>query len=262
MIDRKIVFMGSLNISKVHTQEFMDERAWRDTGIELRFAEPNHETALLAKAFDRTWRLSALRRLFAQPTRLFRRRSGFRFRHRKAVRFRLNSRPWSRYLIFRDMIKRIRTAESRILITNAYFVPRRSMLVALRKAAKRGIFVGLILPEKTDVWFVRAASQTLYRKLIKSGVHLYEYKPRVLHAKTMVIDNWATVGSHNMNHRSMLHDLEVETVISSSELIGQLVEQWDNDASASKLYRLHDLTKFPWYQRGLSRVIYWFRYWL
>ncbi|MFN7728477.1 MAG: phospholipase D-like domain-containing protein [Bdellovibrio sp.] len=262
LIDRKIVFMGSLNITKVHTEEFMDERAWRDTGIELRFHEPNHETALLAKAFDRTWRLSALRRLFAQPTRLFRPRSGFRFRGPKPSRFRLNSRPWSRYIIFRDLINQIRAAESRILITNAYFVPRRSMLVALRQAARRGIFVGLILPEKTDVWFVRAASQTLYRKLIEAGVHLYEYKPRVLHAKTLVIDDWAAVGSHNMNHRSMLHDLEVETVITSADLIGQLVEQWDHDASVSKLYRLRDLTKFPWHQRGLSRVLYWFRYWL
>ena len=262
LIDRKTVFMGSHNISKVHTKEFMGAAAWRDSGIELRYAEASPDTELLAKAFSRTWRLSARRRLWAQPARLFRRGPLLRRRESKPTRFRLNSRPWSRYLIKRDLLKRLRKSQSRILITNAYFVPRRSILVALRKAARRGVFVGLILPEKTDVWFVRAASQTLYRKMIEAGVHLYEYTPSILHAKTLVIDNWGTVGSHNMNHRSMLHDLEVEAVVTEEATLRELTDQWDRDAAVSKLYRLTDLTHFAWYQRGLSRVLYWFRYWL
>lgn len=262
MVDRKTVFMGSHNISKVHTKEFLGAAAWRDTGIELRFEAPNADTEILAKAFLRTWRLSALRRLWAQPARLFRRGPRLKIKDRKPTRFRLNSRPWSRYLVNRDLLRRIRKSQARILITNAYFVPRRSVLVALRKAARRGVFVGLILPAKTDIWFVRAASQTLYRKLIEAGVHLYEYTPSILHAKTLVIDDWGTVGSHNMNHRSMLHDLEVESVVTELPTLLELTDQWDRDAAVSKLYRLSDLTDFAWYQRGLSRVIYWFRYWL
>ncbi len=263
LIDRRHVFMGGLNISKTQSEEFLGEKAWRDTGIELEYETAMSDTHLLARAFYHTWRTSSWRKALLRPRSILKlpRKPRVRF-PMLPQRFRLNTPPWVRYFLLRDLRRRIKLAKTRILITNAYFVPRRSVLAALRKAARRGVFVGLVLPSKTDVSFVREASRSLYYRLMKSGVHIYEYQPSILHAKTLVIDDWATVGSHNLNHRSMLHDLEIEAVVTEPEQINELVEQWDLDARKSKHYQIHDLGRFPWYQRTLSRVIYWFRYWI
>lgn len=260
LIDQRHVFLGSLNISQVHTQEFMGKRAWRDTGVELLFPPDHDDVRALREAFLDTWRKSqGRRRLKIYSVRLLRRLGKL---HPPHSRFRLNSRVWWRHYLLKDLLYRMRTAQKRILITNAYFLPRRSFLSGLRRAAKRGVYVGLVLPQKTDIWFVRTASRSLYYRLIKDGVKIFEYEPSMLHAKTLVIDKWATVGSHNLNHRSLMHDLEVETVLHEPRLVRKLISQWDLDAHQSRPITLEDLGKFSLLERALARVIYWFRYWL
>lgn len=260
LIDQRHVFLGSLNISQVHTREFMGENAWRDTGIELDFPPDHEDVKALREAYLDTWRKSqGRRRLKIYSVRLLRRLGKL---HPPHARFRLNSRVWWRYHLAKDLLQRMRLAQKRILITNAYFLPRRAILTALRRAARRGVYVGLVLPQKTDVWIVRAASRSLYYRLVKDGVHIFEYEPSLLHAKTLVIDNWATVGSHNLNHRSLLHDLEVETVLREPRLVRKLITQWDRDAHVSRKVTLEELGEFSIFERAIARVIYWFRYWL
>ena len=259
MIDRKIAFLGSLNISQVHTEEFMGDHAWRDTGVEIRFSDGDADAALLRSAFFRTWQRTERLRVSTYPARFLRRLQRM---HQLNSRLRLNSFAWGRYLLLKDLLIRMRTAKHRIYITNAYFIPRRAILIALRRAARRGVHVALVLPQKTDVWFVREAARSLYLRLLLEGIHIYEYKPRVLHAKTLVIDDWGTVGSHNLNHRSLLHDLEVETVIDEPQLVEQLISRWRQDVRESNEITLEDLGKFPFYRRWISRLVYWFRYWL
>ena len=53
--------------------------------------------------------------------------------------------------------------------------------------------------------------------LIRSGVKIYEYTPTFLHAKNMIIDDWVMLGSSNLNHRSLFHDLEIDIVIQKEE---------------------------------------------
>jgi len=156
----------------------------------------------------------------------------------------------------------MKLAEKRILVTSGYFLPRKSVLRGLRRAARRGIFVGLCIPAKSDVWFVKSAAKSLYYRLLKDGVHIFEYQPRILHAKTLIIDDWGTVGSHNLNHRSLTHDLEAEAVITHPENIQKLIEAWDRDVLSSSAITLKDLGKWSWPQRLLSRFAYWFRYWI
>lgn len=259
LVDERVAFLGSMNVSQVHTVEFMEDAVWRDTGVEIEFTADDTEVRLLRAAFLNTWKKSQ-----ANRTRIYPLRSLRRIQRMLPVdsRFRLNSRAWWRYLLLKDLLRRMRTARTRILITNAYFIPRRSILVALRRAARRGVYVGLVLPQKTDVWIVREASRSLYYRLLKDGVRIFEYQPSILHAKTLIIDDWATVGSHNLNHRSLMHDLEVETVLSEPELVRDLTQKWDDDVRHSRQITSAELGRFPFYRRWLSRVIYWFRYWL
>src|SRR6185312_17357389 len=96
-------------------------------------------------------------------------------------------------------------------------------------------------------------SRFLYFRLITAGIHIFEYESRMMHAKTLIIDEWATVGSHNLNHRSLLHDLEVEAVLTDENSIGQLLQQWDQDIKLSHPITLGDLGKMSWYHRIFAR---------
>lgn len=253
LIDQKIVYLGSFNVSQLHCEKFTGAKAWRDTGVRLEYPHSGYrELDILRQSFQHIW---------IRAKYLF----GLTIRRRQPMavsRFRMNSTALSRMKLLLDLRKKLYQAETRILVTNAYFVPRRRFMSELRKAARRGVYVALCLPAKTDVWFVREASWSVYHRLIKDGVHVYEYQPRVLHAKTMIIDNWATVGSHNLNHRSLVHDLEVETVIHEPPLIKQLLAQWDSDIKQSHQVTLQELGNRPLWRRAVSRILWWFRYWL
>jgi cardiolipin synthase len=76
-------------------------------------------------------------------------------------------------------------------------------------------------------------NSVFFRRLDRSGLRIYFYRPSVLHAKTILGDDWAIVGSSNLNHRSWLHDLEVDTVITSEGPLRELAEQFERDLQNS-----------------------------
>ncbi len=258
LFDEQVVMMGSFNISQVHSETYLGNKAWRDSGLIAKNFSTNSDLKILQKAFNETWTTS----------RYFRRtnlRSFIRFgRAFKIVRsrFRLNSRTYWRFHLLRELNAKLIHAQTRIWITNAYFLPRKSILRNLRKVAAKGISVQLLLPEVTDVWFVREASRSLYERLLESGVRIFEYQNRVLHAKTLIVDDWATVGSHNLNHRSFNHDLEAEAVITEPSLINILTEQWKKDIKNSREITLEELGHITFPRKILARILYWFRFWI
>ena len=111
-------------------------------------------------------------------------------------------------------ISALRSAETEIWITNAYFVPDPQLKEALKEAAARGVDVKIVLPSSTDSWLVFHAGRANYRELLKAGVQLYERRDALLHAKTAVIDGvWSTIGSTNLDWRSFLHNEEINAVV-------------------------------------------------
>jgi cardiolipin synthase len=108
----------------------------------------------------------------------------------------------------------VAAARERIWITNAYFAPRLRAIRILSEAARRGVDVRLLLPGKTDVPLVRHAGHGHYAALLESGVRVFEYGAAVLHAKTMVADDWVSVvGSTNLDFRSFHFNAECNLVI-------------------------------------------------
>ncbi|WP_459205685.1 cardiolipin synthase ClsB [Pseudomonas sp. MLB6B] len=111
-------------------------------------------------------------------------------------------------------IEGIRMARERIVIANAYFFPGYRLLRELRNAAQRGVEVILILQGQPDMRWVRAVSRLLYNYLLRHGVHVYEYIQRPLHGKVALIDDeWATVGSSNLDPLSLSLNLEANLMI-------------------------------------------------
>ncbi|NBV24252.1 MAG: hypothetical protein EBS05_20335 [Proteobacteria bacterium] len=91
----------------------------------------------------------------------------------------------------------------RVQIMAAYFLPTWKLRRALTSAARRGGQVQIILPGQSDVPLAQLASRRLYRLLLAAGVEVYEYQPQILHAKLVLIDDLAYVGSANLDTRSL-----------------------------------------------------------
>jgi cardiolipin synthase len=108
----------------------------------------------------------------------------------------------------------IRGARRRIIIANAYFFPGYRLLRQLRKAARRGVDVRLILQGEPDMPIVKIAASMLYHHLLGAGVKVYEYRDRPLHGKVALTDDeWSTVGSSNLDPLSLSLNLEANIII-------------------------------------------------
>jgi len=108
----------------------------------------------------------------------------------------------------------IRTARERIVIANAYFFPGYRLIKDMRRAARRGVDVRLILQGKPDMPIVKTAASMLYHHLLHAGVRIYEYCERPLHGKVALADReWSTVGSSNLDPLSLSLNLEANVVI-------------------------------------------------
>ncbi|MCC2658099.1 MAG: ybhO [Panacagrimonas sp.] len=109
----------------------------------------------------------------------------------------------------------IRQARSEVLIANAYFFPGYRLVREMRRAARRGVKVRLVLQGgAADKAIATWAARSLYRYLARAGVCIYEYCERPLHGKVAVIDDaWCTVGSSNLDPSSLSLNLEANVII-------------------------------------------------
>lgn len=107
----------------------------------------------------------------------------------------------------------IRKARHEVLIANAYFFPGYRLVRELRRAARCGVRVHLILQGCSDQPVASSAARALYASLMRSGVRIHEYETRPLHAKVAVIDGrWSTIGSSNLDPSSLSLNLEANLV--------------------------------------------------
>ncbi len=231
IIDKRIAYVGSINITSLHSFRFSGERSWRDTGIKLK----DERVGLLRDAFYYAWKrhLSHTNAIESFPNAIRSIRSGLR----------LNDGPFARALQNHDLIKRIEKAKNRIWITNPYFVPTPRLITALKGAALRGVNISIIIPRKSDMKLFPLINSLASRKLAKWGINIFEYLPRILHAKIMVIDQWCIVGSSNMNSRSLKHDYEVDVVLRDQRNKDSLTKQFLFDLAESTELKSQDIQK-------------------
>jgi cardiolipin synthase len=138
----------------------------------------------------------------------------------------------SRYYV--TLVSALRSAESKIWISNAYFVPTPDEMDALTGAAKRGVDVRLMVPEKSDSPPAVEAARAHYSELLEAGVKIFETRNVVLHSKTVVIDGvWSAVGSSNFDHRSVLFNDEIDAVIIGKKTAADLEAIFESGARTS-----------------------------
>ena len=233
IVDRKISFVGSFNICASGN---------RDTAVRL---EGPPVEDLLA-TFEQTW----------NPDRA-------RWKDRNIHRFPRwvlsNDSKRLRRRRNQELIRRLRQAKSRVWITNAYFVPPFFLLREMCEAALRGVEVKLLLPARPDHAFMKWMAHAFYRILLLSNVRIFEYRPSFLHAKTVVIDDWISVGSTNLNHRSLVHDLEMDVVLASEAARKRIESGFESDLQASIELDARRFKPGPG-SRLIQTILLWFRF--
>ena len=249
IVDGETAFLGGINISGVYSggafsggsqkPKSAKDLPWRDTDLQV----SGPVVADLQKFFIETWERQKGEPL--APRNYFPKLGE---RGKEIVRAIASGPDEPFSLIYATFLSAINSAESEILLTNAYFVPDPQLIEALLAAVARGVDVKMILPSATDSWLVFHAGRAHYDPLLRGGVKLYERRDVLLHSKTALIDGvWSTVGSTNLDWRSFLHNQEVNVVILGPEFGLRMRAVFDQDLAASKLITLEE-----WQQRPLG----------
>ncbi|MCK0538394.1 cardiolipin synthase ClsB [Alcanivorax quisquiliarum] len=212
VVDNKVAFVGGINFSAEHLASF-GPMAKQDYAVQVRGPIVEDIRRASLKLLGR--RVRRLRRhpfqCIAGDARL---RLAIRDNHRHTTDIEVH------------YLAAIRAARQRIVIANAYFFPGYRLMRALRDAVKRGVNVTLILQGQPDRPWVRVCSQALYGYLLQDGIRIREYCERPLHAKVALVDDeWATVGSSNLDPLSLSLNLEANIIIRDPEFVATLFQE-------------------------------------
>jgi len=152
----------------------------------------------------------------------------------------------------------IASAERRLWISNAYFVPDEDFIGLLTHAARRGVDVRILTSgTATDVKGALHAGRHTYRELLRAGVRVYEYEPSVLHAKSIVADGcFVAVGTMNFDNRSMAFNDETMLLIHDERIAATMERMYERDLAHSHEWTLEQAAHLPPWERA-KQTAYW-----
>ncbi len=291
VIDRHVVFTGGMNIGEEYGSSIRAHTAgaWRDSFMRVEGSVAHELAAVFAEGWDRaqgpslpgleyvSWSdgivvppLFRMRAFGARALRArMKRRLGLRRdrkRGRRVARAEDSSDTDERAVLVLDsrpgrgqremmaiMAALVGGARQRLWITTPYFAPPTKALRLLMRAARRGVDVRLLLPGPlADVPLARHAAHGVYGALLASGVRLYEYQAATLHAKTVVVDSYASViGSSNLDFRSFWLNAECNLLMFDDDCARQLEASFLEDLNASA-----EILPAEWSGRTIGHQLY------
>jgi cardiolipin synthase A/B len=165
--------------------------------------------------------------------------------------------------IYREVLQSIRNAKRSIRIVTPYFLPPWLLRGALCKALKRNVTVQVMVSEKSDIRIADYVSRSYYPRLLRNGTQILHYQKTVLHAKYILIDeDWATVGSANMDYLSLLRNREANIFTTDQETIMKIRDDFEecikhcHAIDMAYYHRIPLLQKILGYLgRGIRRVL-------
>lgn len=248
VVDEQVAFIGGLNIGTDYCGDGVT-CGWRDLGLRI-------EGPLARELAD------TFNDLFARADCRHRRFQRMRHTRSDAV---VTGEDWTLLLTgpgrghraLRQTLAHDFSRANSIQIMSAYFLPNFRLLRELKRAAKRGARVQLILAGKSDVWLMRVATRGLYPSLLRAGIEVYEYDPQILHAKIVIVDDVIYAGSANLDARSLSINYEVLVRLPRRELAEEAREIFANDLKHSRRIDRKEYRKArkPW-QKILERWAY------
>lgn len=274
VIDGTVGFTGGLNISDDYAAAEEFGGGWRDTHLRLDGDVP---VGQLQNLFETSWSIAdefeppdsdeEAEQFPALPPdaeqeRAAECKTGYTSAD-VAVQILSNREFLQRVRMRRAYLQAIRHARQYILIENAYFIPDRGIRRALYQAVTRGVTVIVVIARTSDVRIAKLASKALYNELLAGGVRIFEYPLSMLHSKIAVIDDvWSMVGSYNLDHRSLLHNLEAGVLLIDKPFAEAIRGQILKDIANSEEVTKETHAERSWNEALFESLAYQARYWL
>ena len=227
--DGKVAYLGGINIAKYYLDgDYMGK--WRDEHLRIE----GDAVADLQKLFIADW--ARVRGEYLDSRRYI---APHGIRQRLPIQLAWSEEGPSRLTIAEAFAAAIVRAQRRVRISSPYFLPPAMLLDALRLAARSGVRVQVMIPTCSDSPFTDLISDSYAGDLLDAGIELYRYDNGFLHAKLLIVDDdTASVGTANMDYRSLLDNLEVTAFIRDREVVRELSATFDGDlASCRRIVR-------------------------
>jgi cardiolipin synthase len=235
--DAEIGFTGGMNVADVQSREKSGEKAWRDTHLRLE----GDAVRKLQWVFLENWQYATGAAPEADEVLPPLAEEG-----ESLVQVVASGPDHDVHAIQKLFFSAVAGAEERVQVTSPYFVPDDAMLTALSTAALRGVDVRVLVPQRSDSVLVTAAGRSYYEPLLNCGVRIFEYLPRMLHAKSLVVDrDLAVVGTANMDNRSFSLNFEVAAVLYGSEGNDRLAAAFETDLGHAREVSAEDVARVP-----------------
>ncbi|MBX3743664.1 MAG: phosphatidylserine/phosphatidylglycerophosphate/cardiolipin synthase family protein, partial [Akkermansiaceae bacterium] len=213
LVDNRVAYIGGMNIGR----EYFNE--WHD--LMIRIEGPI--VADFQRDYNRTWRKAGPYGDFGllRPPRFIRRVPPVG--DGAPIRILRTDPAEGRYEILKATLMGIRAARKRIWIQNPY-VAHDDITMAIEEAARRGVDVRMILPARGDSTIMDVANIAVARRLIQAGGKVYNY-PLMTHMKVMICDDWACVGSANLDTLSMRINRELNISFRDPGQVKELIDK-------------------------------------
>lgn len=265
VIDGQIAYTGGMNVADYYINGTPQVGEWRDMHCRIDGDEVNTLQAI----FLRIWNKTARQKVHG--AKYFRGiRGGYYFHDlkpdtcctagHKMVGI-INREPRTSNKIIRQFyINAINDAKDSIKLVNPYLTLTGKLKRALKRAVKRGVKVEVMVSEKSDIPLTPDCVFYNVHKLMKHGVDVYIYEPGFHHTKIIMVDGlFCTVGSANLNSRSLRFDYEENAVIIDPCTTAELSHMFDHDKTRS-----FKLTPEKWkeFRTGWQKFVGWFAHFL
>lgn len=239
VIDGKIGFTGGINISDRYINNGKHSLFWRDTHLSIQ----GESVKTLQFLFILSWQFVTQEEIEPEPEFF----PDMEPSGEQLVQINASGPDWELASIMDSFFLAINSAKEKVKIATPYFIPTESILDAVTTAAKSDIEVEIMIPDASDSWIVESASRSFIKQLLEADVKVYLYQKGFLHSKVIVIDNnFASVGSANMDYRSFDLNHEVNAYFYDPEIAQQLSSAFDQDKADC-----HEVCLEEWRERKL-----------
>ncbi|RAJ16904.1 cardiolipin synthase [Olleya aquimaris] len=206
IIDGEIGYVGGINVSDTYVNYPENKKYWRDTHLRIE----GEAVFSLQTQFLTNWN-------FVSESTLRLDRSFFpqnKIKTVEHVQIAASGPDTDWANIMEAIFFAIVTAEDYVYITTPYFIPNDQIITAMQVASKSGVDVRLLIPDKSDSWTAKHATNSYLEQLLKANIKVYRYQKGFIHAKTMVVDDiFTTIGTCNMDYRSFNINFEINALI-------------------------------------------------
>ena len=235
VVDDRAGVTGGIGIGREWKTGVLKKRRapWRDTAVLIEGAAAGD----MIQAFDRMWRRARGKERRGSHRHLTRRARSTHLDpsvHPPALVGIIEGEP-GRFRVSRALQIQAVSAERSIWIASAYFMPSASEVEALTGAARDGVHVRVLVPSRYDHPWIRLATRHFYRRLLRNGVRIWEWRGEMMHAKTSVVDGrWTRIGSTDYNPLGIAINFELDAVIEDRALGSQAEAMFLDDLEQSK----------------------------